>query len=134
MVKGITYILKNNAGVQALVGQNAAGDKYKVYPVVAPASETHPFITVSQTGRSPIESKEAPNTRIYTYDVVSYSENYDGAEAIDNAVIAALDFTEGTFNGVEFQEIRHTNTVDGNAAPDGLYSKISSFEAWVNED
>lgn len=134
MVKGITYILKNNAGVQALVGLNAAGDKYKVYPVVAPSSEVHPFITVSLTGKAPIESKEAPNTRIYTYDVVSYHQNYDGAEALDNAVVEALDWQEGTHNNVVFQEIRHTNTVDGNMEPDGLFSKVSSFEAWVDEN
>ena len=135
MVKGITHILKNNATIQGLVGQNVAGNRYKVYPAVCPQPEKYPYIVVRLTGKTPIESKEAPNTYEYTYDVYSFSNDYDGAEAIDNAVVDALDhIAEGTHNGVVFSEIRHTNTVDGNYIEDygGLFSKISTFIATVD--
>lgn len=135
MVKGITHILKNNVTIQGIVGENVAGDRYKVYPSFCPTPEKYPYIVVKQTGKAPIESKNAPTTRIYTYDVYSFDNGYDKAEALDAAVLEALDFKEGTHNGVVFQEIRHQNTVDGDFIPDHseLYSKISSFEAWVDE-
>lgn len=136
MVKGITYILANDTDVQALVGRNKAGDKFKVYPVIAPASEVPPFIVVVQTGKVPVECKGYPTTQVYTYDVYSYHNNYDSAEALDAAVCAALERNEGMFNGVEFQEIRRTNTIDSSSvdAETQVYAKISSFESMVNED
>lgn len=135
MVKGITYILKSNATIQGIVGLNEAGDRYKVYPAVCPQPEKYPYVVVKLSGKTPIECKGSPTTYEYTYDVYSFDRDYDRAEALDNAVVAALDhIAEGTYNSVEFSEIRHTNTVDGNYIEDygGLFSKISSFTAMVN--
>ena len=136
MVKGITHILKQTAGVQSLVGLNAAGDKYKVYPVVCPQGEKAPYIVVFQTGKTPIECKGVATSYVYTYDVYSVHTNYDTAEGLDAAVVDALNFkTAGTYNSVVFQEIRHTNTTDGQYNEDqGLFTKVSSFEAMVDED
>lgn len=135
MVKGITHILKNNAAIQGIVGQNVAGDRYKVYPAFCPQPEKFPYIVVKQTGKTPIECKGEPTSFIYTYDVYSFDNSYDKAETLDAAVVSALNWIEGTYNGVEFQEIRHQNTVDGDFIPNyaELYSKISSFEAMVDE-
>jgi hypothetical protein len=138
MVKGITYILINNAEVQALVGRNKANTKYKAYPVICPHPETWPYSVVRQTGRTKFgDGKCAGSTWTYSYDVYSFHKNYEEAEALDIAVVEALDlFSGGTHNGVVFQEIRPTNTgrdidfvVDHN-----LYGKVSSFEAEVNEN
>ena len=138
MVKGITNILKNDTEVQTYVGLNAAGTKYKVYPVVCTQPEVAPYSVVVLTGKSPFaECKGAgPNTYTCTYDVYSFHKNYDQAEALDKEVVVALDKPDGgIFNNVVFQEIRHTNTIDGAYNEEfGLFSKVSSFEAVINED
>ena len=135
MVKGITHILKNNATVQSLIGQNAAGEKYKVYPVVCPFPEKSPYIVVIQTGKTPIECKgSAPTTFIYTYDVYSFATNYDTVVSINEAVIDALSLPDGgTHNTVKFDEIRFTNEKEAYDKDYSLFAKISSFEAQVDE-
>ena len=135
MVKGITYILKNNSGVQALIGQNVAGEKYKVYPVVCANPESPPYIVVKMTGRTPVDCKgSAPTTFIYTYDVYAFHENYDSAEDIAEAVEAALELPGGgTHNSVVFDEIRYTNRADGYDEKYHVFAQISSFEAQVDE-
>ena len=136
MVKGITHILTNDETFQARVGQNAAGVKYKAYPVICPNPENAPYSVVKQTGKTPIECKGVvPNTFIYTYDVYSFHPNYDSVIAIDDAVVTALSLPQGgSYNGVYFQEIRFTNSTDGYDKDYRLFAKISSFEATVDED
>jgi hypothetical protein len=141
MVKGITYLLKNDATFQARAGQNAAGTKYKVYPGVCPEPETVPYSVVKQTGKVPIDCKGSrPTSYQYSYDVISFHNSYDRVEALDDAVVDCLSRPEGeTVNAddftVEFSDIRHTNTRDEIYTTQGsttvLYAKVSSFEAQV---
>lgn len=135
MVKGITYILKSNAGFQAAVGQNEAGTKYKVYPVVCPNPEQAPYSVVIQTGKTPIDCKgAAPTSFVYTYDVYSFHSNYDSVVTINAAVIMALSVqTRTTANGVVFDEVRFTNEKEGFDKEYKLFAKISTFEAQVDE-
>lgn len=138
MVKGITHILTNNATVQNLVGRNAEDDKYKVFPVIVPHPEKHPYVVVRSNGRTPFgEGKCADNTFTYSYEVHSFHKNYEDAEALDTSVCEALALDNGgTYNGVEFQEIRAiVRGADGDYVKDyeGLYHKVSTFEAIVNE-
>jgi hypothetical protein len=135
MVKGITHILKSNSTVQGLIGQNEVGDKYKVYPVVCPFPEKAPYLVVIQTGKVPIDCKGSQaDTFIYTYDVYSFSENYDTTVTINQAVIDALAIlTRATHNSVVFDEVRFTNEREGYDKDYHLYAKISSFEAQVDE-
>jgi hypothetical protein len=137
MVKGITYILKEDTGVKALVGLNKTGAKYKAYPGVCPEPEKVPYSVVKQTGKVPVECKGmAPNEYDYSYDVLSFTESYDASEALDAAVVAALSKPNGgTFNSVNFSDIRHTNTRDEIFQTQGgtvLFIKISSFDAKVD--
>lgn len=135
MVKGITYILKSDATFQAAIGQNAAASKYKVYPVVCPTPEHSPYSVVIQTGKIPIECKgSTPTSFTYTYDVYSFDANYDTVVSINQAVVDALSLPNGgTYNGVDFDEIRFTNEQESYDKEYRLFAKISSFEAWVNE-
>ncbi len=136
MVKGITYILVNDSNVQALVGRNYANTKYKAYPNVCPEPEKFPYSVVKLSGKIPEQCKGMdPNTYNYSYDVFSYDKSYDLCEDLDRAVVAALSKPDGgTFNGVVFQDIRHTNTVDQYVNEYQLHVKVSTFEAMVNED
>lgn len=137
MVKGITHILTNNAAVQNLVGRNKANTKYKAYPGICGEPEKFPYSIVRQTGKTPVgECKDGQgSTYDYSYDVFSYHVNYEEAEAIDAAVVNALQGTSGTHNSVVFTEdIRHINTVDGDyVAEFKLHVKVSSFQATVEE-
>lgn len=136
MVKGITYILTNDANFQSSVGRNKANTKYKAYPNVCAQPESFPYSVVRLTGKQPIECKDAdPTSYIYRYDVMTFHKNYDDCEEIDRYVVAALSKPSGgTFNTVVYQEIRHTNTVDQYSNEYQLHVKISTFEAMVNED
>lgn len=135
MVKGVTHILKNNSTVQGLIGQNARGDKYKVFPVVCPTPDVAPYLVVKMTGRAPIDCKGgAATTFIYSYDVYAFDRNYDTVVSIAEAVESALALSDGgTHNGVVFDEIRYTNRSEGYDKEFGLFAQISSFEAQVDE-
>ena len=132
MVKGITNILTTDSAVQDLVGRNKAYTKYKSYPVVCPHPETWPYSVVRQTGRVKFgDGKCAGTTYTYSYDVYSFHRIYE-----DIATVEALTKPDGgTFNDVVFQEIRPVNTGrDLDYSSDhGLYGKVSSFEAEVDE-
>jgi hypothetical protein len=136
MVKGITHILTNDSNVQALVEQNKAGSKYKVYPNICDQPETFPYSVVRLAGKVPEQCKGIdPTTYNYRYDVLSFHKNYEDCEDLDRAVVAALTKPDGgTFNTVVFQDIRHVNTVDSYSEEYQLHVKVSSFEAMVNED
>jgi hypothetical protein len=139
MVKAITYILANDATVATLVGQNAAADAVKVYPVIATQTESLPLVTVWQVGRSPEFCRgQRPTTFNYSYEVHVYAGDYDVAGAIAEAVIDAIETAviSSAINGVNFTDrIRNTNSKDGDYIKEyKAYWKILTFEAPVNED
>jgi Protein of unknown function (DUF3168) len=136
MIKGPIHILKEDATVAGLVGENQAGEKAKVYPVFVPQGEKHPYIVVRQTGKV-IQVKNGQNGKEFacTIDVYSYEESYDAVEALDLAVVEALTGIQpGTFNAVEIHMINHENTQDQHVdEPKQLYVKVSSFSLYVTE-
>ena len=93
MTSGIVEILTDSAAVQAEVGTNAEGMKYKVYPFVAPQTEKGPYIVVAKTANNTqSEGKEIESTLDYpTYDVLCYSKNFRKTEELHEACRAALD-------------------------------------------
>lgn len=134
MVKGITHILKNNSGVQSLVGMNKVTAKYKVYPVVAGSSEEAPYVIVRQISYVPVAGKCPYNTFTGRVLVFSYDVNFEDCEDLDRAVVDALDGAYGTQNTIRFQQVRFIDTVDGDFDGDrNLFVRISTFEAIVNE-
>lgn len=127
MVKAITYILENNATVQGIVGQNNAGDKYKIYPVVVPQSETEPYVVVRQTNR--VATGKGCNSYDYTFEVLSYHPSYDDATDLGNAVISAIQSqASGSVNGVAYAFSNLTNEADSFSADHGnSYVKLATF-------
>lgn len=134
MVKGITYILKENAAFQAYIGRNKADTKYKVYPVVCAQPEQFPYSVVRQVGHEPDQCKGIiPTSYQDRYEVLSFHKNYDEVVYIDEAVVAALSIPDGgVVNGVKFQDLRHVNSVDAYVNEYSLYCRISTFEAMVD--
>lgn len=135
MVKGIVHILINDSAVRTEVGRNKADDKYKVYPVVCPSQEEKKYITVSQTGKPPVECKTGnPTSWDGRFDVICWAKNYDDLDAMEAAVVAALDNkTEGTYNGVLFSEIRYADGKDMFSNESQLYARVISFNCWIDE-
>lgn len=139
MVKGITYIIKNDSTCQTLIGQNEAQDTVKVYPMQATQKESLPVVTVWKTGRLPEFCKgQRPTTFNYTYEVHVYAASYDGCEAIMNAVINALEETNvsSAINGVRFTDrIRNVDFIDREYIESyKCYNMVGIFQAPVNED
>jgi len=138
MVKAITYILKEDSTVGALLGNNAAGTKKKVYPMYATQKEDFPLITVWEVGRVPEQCKGQRSTSFrYSYEVHVFDRSYDSIEALAIAASNALEDAVVTspVNGVQFTtRIVNVNRRDGGYIDDyKAYSKILSFEATTNE-
>src|ERR1043165_2629487 len=136
MVKGIDYILINDTEVRQVVGQNKAGDKYKVYPVVCPSQEEKRYITVSQTSKPPVECKNAsPTSWDGSFDVICWAKNYDDLDEMEAAVVEALDHKpEGVYTGGRLSEIRYADGKDMFSNESQLYARIISFNCWIDEN
>lgn len=111
MMNAVTYILNNNATVGTLVGANTAASKKKVYPVIVPSSEVEPYISVRILSRERV-AKDCADYR-YTVAVSSFTLNYDTTEALNTAVINALEGqASGTVNGEAFGHLRFISDSD----------------------
>jgi uncharacterized protein DUF3168 len=133
MLKGPIDILKSDLTVAGLVGDNKAGVKTKVYPVFCPQPESPPYIVLRQTSKVPQDKQRCGFE--CSFDVYSYATSYDEAEAIDLAIVEALDNkVAGTYNGVQMGYTFMTNTSDQHVEqPIQLYVKVSSFTTSVKE-
>ena len=129
MIKGITYILKNDSTFQSIVGQNAALSKYKAYPVISPQTEVVPFSVCRMNSKRMIG--KGRNEFECSFTVSSYHKNYDDVEDLDYAVVQALVPRTGTYNGVTFGYIEFENTSDSFEMQGELYGKVSSFNCQV---
>lgn len=127
MIKGITHILENDVTVQGLLGLNLAGTKHKIYPVVCPQPEQTPYAVCRMTGK--VRQYKGGTVYVCAFTVASFHRNMDDVEVIDDAILNALDNVKGTYNGITFGYIIHTDTKDDYVDTEGgLYSKISTFE------
>ena len=131
MTSGFIEILRENAGVQAVVGLNRAGDKYKVYPVRAPQSEEIDYVTVFKTQNDAAISltKDLPSQLDYPrVTVVSWSKVFRRTEMMFEACRLALD--GGGFitdAGYLFQRIWLIDDRDGFDNEAQLYCHIATF-------
>lgn len=128
MVNAVTYILENDSTIQSLIGQNKSGSKTKVYPVVVPETEKAPYIVCRVAGRVR-EGKDCDSR--YQIEVISYANSYDDLNAINDAIITALESEPGgTINGVSFSFAVFNTEMDGFEKDHDLYSKMSTFSVY----
>lgn len=135
MIKAITYILENDVTVNSLVGNNDAGTKTKVYPVIAPSSEIEPYVTVRLTGKDSQGKGDCGYN--YRFQVSSYATSYDDVTAINEAIISALINTSpGTINGISVGYINFITEHDEFSVDrisityeHPVYMKVSTFDA-----
>lgn len=137
MTEAIVAILIADTNVQTLVGQNKAEDKYKVYPVIVPEGEEHPYIVVRTTSRPPEECKnQRASAFMPSATVFCYAQNYEDVLAIEAAVVDALDHkTGGTYGGINVNNLRYIDTSDAFVKTNdgiGLYVRQPQFDAQEN--
>lgn len=114
MIAGINEILNEDAGVIAVVGQNTAATKTKVYPVAAPSGESLPYLTTALVSTTPVLHKGQPSSLdTPTFAVHVHATSYDDMTSISEAVRAALDEkTSVTDAGYNFERIWYVNEYD----------------------
>lgn len=136
MIEGVIKILITDTTIQSKIGKNKSDNKYKVYPVVCPQKEEHPYIVIRVNSKSPEYCKDGSKDFTYTFAVFAYAITYQLVNEISDAIEEALTGKEGTFEGVKFSEIRFVTLTDGAVDVSGeiLYLRTLIFETLVNED
>lgn len=131
MTSGIIEILTDSAAVQALVGLNVAGDKYKVYPFKAPQPEKGPYVVVAKTSNSTIsQGKEIESTLDYpNYDVLCYSKNFRTTEELHEATRDALDNMSSVTEVCEFKRIWLVTDRDAFDESAEMYVHVATYGA-----
>lgn len=97
-VSGILYtILSADATVQGLVGLDADGDGYKIYPVTIPQKEALPQVRIIEVAVEPFDTKTGASTLdAIRVQLDSYAASMLTAQQIDEAVRAAIDRYRGS--------------------------------------
>lgn len=135
MTSGITEILREDTVVQALLGFNGAGTKYKVYPVIAPQKEEPPFITVYQQSNDAVTSlsKDFASELDYPRVVITcWDRNFRPTELLGEAVRLAMDNKSfDTDAGYQFARLWVTDEREGFDAAALMYCHILTFAAEI---
>lgn len=131
MTSGIIEILTENAGVQTIVGLNERGDKYKIFPVVAPQKTEPNYITVFKGQNNATISLSKDLESMLDYPLVtinSWSKSFRDTELMFEAVRDALDnqgFT--TDAGYTFNRVWLVDDRDGFDNEQQLYVHVAVF-------
>lgn len=134
MTSGIIEILRENAGVQALVGTKDG--QYKIYPTLGPQdTDLCPYIVVSEISLNPALAKNCPPSLDFPrYNVLVYSTDFRETEVIQQACRDALDIGQGftTDAGATFDSIYMVDRQDlfqaGTGQEGGLFVKLGVYE------
>ncbi|MBC8266369.1 MAG: DUF3168 domain-containing protein [Flavobacteriales bacterium] len=123
--KAIYNILSNNAGVTAIAST-------RIYPNVAKQTSAFPFVIYSITGDAPTDTKDGVSPLDENNALIlCYSQSYSEASDLADKVRTALDRVDGTYGGVELQNITYLNYSDDfdvNDDDDGVYVKSLNFK------
>lgn len=134
MTSGIIEILKENAGVIALVGMKDG--QVKIYPTIGPQdTDLIPYIVVSEVSLNPALAKLCPPSLDFPrYNVLVYSTDFRETEVIQQACRDALDIGQGftTDVGATFDSVYMVDRQDlfqaGVGQEHGLFVKLGVYE------
>lgn len=130
----IYYKLSNNAGVTALVGT-------RIYPQVAPQTETRPLIVYSIISDVPTNTKSGGSTldayRVQITCLADSVDTYNGQDkinAIGEAVRSLFEFIQNdTQASVTIQQsffLSESDAFDQTGGKDGTYMKFQDYTFW----
>lgn len=97
-ISGILYtILAADATTTGLVGQDAAGQGWKIYPLTIPQKEAPPFVRVTTIAVEPSDTKTEESTLdAIRVQIDTYAATMLKAQQIDEAVRLAIDRYRGS--------------------------------------
>lgn len=115
------------AGLNALVGA-------RIYPMMLPQAPTFPAVTYFRVSTVPTQVFSAPASdqlRV-RMQVSAWAMSYDGAHAVADQIVAALDGWYGLLGGAggTVCAITLTNQVDLREPDTGRYQVPCDFEVW----
>ncbi len=126
---GIYAILKNAAGVTALIG---SGDDCRAYPLMIPQTKSLPAVIYELTSTQPFPTKDGVSTADHSsYDLICVDDGYDGAVDLGAAVRDAMDgIRNATHGSIYFKHIVLMDIRDQAVEVDGIpkYGRALSFE------
>lgn len=134
MMQGIIEILRENTGVQTAVGQNQAGTKFKIYPVLCSQTEKPPYMICALSGSVPTQMKDhVSDLDNENFDIFIFTDTYEHGHNIDVAIRAALDGKSSvTDTGITFDKIWFTSRRDGQVqGREGIFTRIVSYSCHV---
>ena len=87
------YALLNPvSGIQSIVGTGSSPQQSRIYPGVAPESAAMPYVEYHLTTETPFSTIAGVNDAMrQSFQFSCYATTYDGANALANAVFAALE-------------------------------------------
>lgn len=98
---GLFNLIKNDSGVQAIVGTVATrSDRVPgIFPVLAPKECTTPYVVYSQHSGDPIKSMDGANkTQFAVYTIMCCAADYPMLKKLSKAIKALLDGYTGTLS------------------------------------
>ena len=133
MTSGIVEILRESTPIQVLVGTNALGNKFKIYPVQVPQGENTAYMTVHMPGNDPVTSltKDLASSLDYpSFTVNCWAVNFRYTELMAEAVRSALDNTGFiTDAGYTFNRIWLSDEREGIDPETRLYLHAMTYRA-----
>lgn len=123
--KVIYNVLKDNAGVSALVGT-------KIYPMVAPQGTASPLVVYQRIDNDPNDTKTGTSKLdFHRVQITAWGATNTEAESLDDAIRTAIDRYEGTVSGVVVDGVQYLNTTDTYDENAEEYGKISDYYIMV---
>ena len=122
----VTYILKNDATMTSLVGNN-------IYPIIAPQGTDWPFVVVSTIDVTPSDFKDGVSTNDeYLFQVDIYAQTESECQTIASRVRTLLDDYTGTANSVQVSRIRFRGSEDSDFDIDlEIFAKSQEYRGLV---
>lgn len=117
--------LSGDAGVIALAGD-------RVYPVrpadLPPGTPPNPTVVFALKSRSHEYAFGGPLLRHMTYELASYSIAYDTSAQLNEAVISALDFQQGSWGGFFTKSVELQDSDESMDPDSGIFLVITTME------
>lgn len=111
----------------------------KVYPIVAPAAATLPFVTYRRAGIRRQQTLTGPmGVPQVTVELDVYASTYEGARDLADRCRSVLDGYGGTFDNTEVKHVSLENEIDDFVTLAGadmppVYSVKQTYDVWWQE-
>ncbi len=135
----IFTLLKDSAGVAAIVSENSSPARFRIYPLVIPQQEQGdatymPCVVYQKVGLTRGVTNEVSDAMVEaTYQVDSYATQYLDAQTLaDAARVALLDVT-GTYGGHYIRRIFLQNEFAIEDPDPGLFRISQTYTVWFTE-